>query len=131
MRNLILIMIVASGLMSSCTLEDSLEPLVIPTGNSDYYPEIEHHTLPNWSSDAILISETNWTNDTGRHFLNPIEYNGEVVFFGNEIKSVNPSSGDINWEIDLDLTSSSLQQVLVEDKVVTIKKDKIESTPRI
>lgn len=130
MRNLILAMTLVSVVLSSCTVEDSLERLVEPTGNSNYYPEIEHNTyntnnLPNWSSDAILIHETNWTNDDDRYFLHPIEYNGEVVYSGTEIKSLNPLSGDLSWGIDVDLTTSSVKIGLVEDKIVTIKKDKI------
>ncbi len=137
MRNLISVIVFTSVLLSSCTLEQSFGVLGAignigspspSTGNGHWTSTnsgTSTNTAPKWSSDALFIIAENWSTNNGPLFLNPIEYNGNVVFSGHKTKSINPNNGSTNWEVDVNFASSLSRQVHVEDKIVAVKNDKI------
>ena len=131
MRNLILVLSLTSVLLSSCTLEQSVAVFGALTEHGSCPPTTSTSNTqitsasPKWSSSAIFVIGTDLFGHNEPFFLHPIEYNEQLVFSGLKTKSINPSSGLTNWEVDARFTSRSLNQVLVDDKIVRIENDVI------
>ncbi len=137
MRNLILVIVFTSVLLSSCTLEQSVGVLGAignigspsPSIGSGHWTSTNSgtstNTAPKWSSDALFIVADNWSTNNDPLFLNPLEFKEDVIFSGHKTKSINPNNGSTNWEIDVNFASSLSKQIYVKDKIVAVKNDKI------